>query len=40
MKLERTLCDLVNQTYGLSPAESVELVICSSLICSGGSLNR
>jgi hypothetical protein len=40
LKLERTLSDLVNQAYGLTPAESVELVICSFLIFSGGSVNR
>jgi hypothetical protein len=40
LKLERTLSDLVNQAHALTPAESVELVICSFLIFSGGSVNR
>jgi len=39
LKLERTLSDLVNQAYAPTPAES-ELVICSFVICSGGSVNR
>jgi len=38
--LERTLSDLVNRAYGLTVAESVELGICSFLICAGGSAHR
>ena len=40
LTLERTLSDLVNQGYGLTPAESADIVICSFPICSGGSVNR
>jgi hypothetical protein len=39
LKPERTLSDLINQAYGLTPAESAEIVICSFPICSGGSVN-
>jgi hypothetical protein len=40
LKPECTLSDLVNRAYGLTPAENVELVVCSYLICSGGSFSR
>ncbi len=40
LKLERTLGDIVGQACGLTPAEDLELVVCSDLICSGGSFSR
>jgi hypothetical protein len=40
LNLERTLSDIVGQACGLTPAENLELVVCSYLICSGGSFSR
>jgi hypothetical protein len=39
LKLERTLGDFVGQACGLTPAEGIELVVCSDLICSGGNFS-
>jgi hypothetical protein len=37
---ERTLGDIVGQACGPTPAEDLELVVCSDLTCSGGSFSR